>query len=432
VIGRGRRHRTYRRHAEAKEADLVTQLQERPVAAAPARTTLHHQVLVVGGGNGGISVAARLLRAAKDTDLAIVEPSRTHYYQPLWTLVGGGEARKEQTRRREASVIPAGAKWIQDAVVEFHPEERTIRTASGQTIGYDFLVVAPGIQLNWGAIKGLPEALGKDGVCSNYSYDSVDKTWEFIHAFRGGTAIFTQPSTPVKCGGAPQKIAYLADDAFRRQGVRDKTTLVFASGGPGIFAVEKYAKTLRGVVARKGIDARFRTDLTEIRPATREAVFRQLDTGEEIVLRYDLIHVTPPQSAPDFVRHSPLANADGWVDVDKHTLRHARYPNIFALGDASSLPTSKTGAAVRKQAPVLVQNLLASMRGGPLPGRYDGYTACPLVTGYGRLVMAEFDYDLQPQETFPFDQSKERRSMYLLKKYALPELYWRMIMKGRA
>jgi sulfide:quinone oxidoreductase len=236
----------------------------------------------------------------------------------------------------------------------------------------------------------------------------------------------------VKCGGAPQKIAYLADDAFRRQGVREKTTLIFASGGAGIFAVEKYARTLRGVVARKGIDARFRTDLTEIRPDAREAVFRHLETGEETVLRYDLLHVTPPQSAPDFVRRSPLANADGWVDVDKYTLRHARYANVFALGDASSLPTSKTGAAIRKQAPVLVRNLLAAMRGEPLPARYDGYTACPLVTGYGRLVLAEFDYDLRPRETFPFDQSKERRSMYWLKKHALPELYWRAIMKGRA
>ncbi len=408
----------------------MTIVEERPTAST--RMRLHHQVVVVGGGNGGISVAARLRRTVRDADIAIIEPSSTHYYQPLWTLVGGGEARKEATARSQAAVIPPGVKWIQDAVAEFRPEENAVLTTGGRTVGYDFLVVAPGIQLNWDAIPGLPEALGRDGVCSNYSYDSVDATWRFIREFRGGTAIFTHPATPIKCGGAPQKIAYLADDAFRRNGVRDKTTIIFASASPGIFQVERYARTLRQVVARKGIDARYRINLIAIRPATREAVFRHLDTGAETVERYDLIHVTPPQSAPDFVRRSPLANADGWVDVDKYTLRHTTYPNVFALGDASSLPTSKTGAAVRKQAPVLVRNLAAAMAGRPLTARYDGYTACPLVTGYGRLVMAEFDYDLTPRETFPFDQSKERRSMYWVKKYALPRLYWQMILKGRA
>lgn len=415
-----------------KEAIAMTQVQERPAAPVSHRITHHHQVVVVGGGNAGISVAVRLLRAMPGADVAIVEPSRTHDYQPLWTLVGGGEARKESTRRSEASVIPRGATWIEDAAAAFSPEERVVHTRDGRTIGYDFLVVAPGIQLNWNAIEGLPAALGKDGVCSNYRYDTVDKTWAFIRAFRGGAAVFTQPATPVKCGGAPQKIAYLADDAFRRQGVRNQTSILFASGGTGIFAVEKYAGTLRGVVARKGIDARFRTDLIAVRPDRREAVFRHLDTGEKSIVHYDLLHVTPPQSAPDFVRRSPLANADGWVDVDKHTLRHAAYPNVFALGDASSLPTSKTVAAIRKQAPVVVTNLIAAMRQRPLPARYDGYTACPVVTGYGKLVLAEFDYDLTPRETFPFDQSQVRRSMYWFKKHALPALYWNMILKGRA
>jgi sulfide:quinone oxidoreductase len=408
----------------------MTQVQKKPATSTP--TQVHHQVVVVGGGNGGISAAARLLRAARGTDVAIIEPSSKHYYQPLWTLVGGGAANKEATEHTEASVIPQGATWIRDAVAQFLPDENTVLTTGGKKVTYDFLVVSPGIQLNWGSIKGLQEAIGKDGVCSNYSYEYVGKTWELIRNFQGGTAIFTHPATPIKCGGAPQKIAYLADEAFRRQGVRDKTTIIFATANAGIFHVEKYAKTLRAVVARKGIDARYRTNLIEIRPETKEAVLKNLDSDEETIVHFDMIHVTPPQSAPDFVRQSPLANAEGWVDVDKATLRHNKYPNVFALGDASSLPTSKTGAAIRKQAPVLVKNLVAAINGRPLTGSYDGYTACPLVTGYGRVVMAEFDYDLQPQETFPIDQSKELRTMWWVKKYGLPRLYWQMIMKGRA
>jgi sulfide:quinone oxidoreductase len=392
---------------------------------------VRHEIVVVGGGNGGISVAARLCRALKAPGVAVIEPSGKHYYQPLWTLVGGGVFPKQQSEHSEASVMPDKATWIRDSVTELHPEENLLVTGEGKRIGYDFLVLAPGIQVDWGKIKGLTESLGKDGVCSNYSYEYVDKTWEFIKAFKGGNAIFTHPATPIKCGGAPQKIAYLADDAFRKAGVRDKANIVFATANAAIFQVKRYADTLTKVAARKGIDVRFRQNLTELRPASKEAVFQHLDTGEETVLPYEMIHVTPPMSSPDFIKNSPLANADGWVDVDKATLQHVRFPNVFSLGDASSLPTSKTGAAIRKQAPVLVKNLLALRDGRTLSANYDGYTACPLVTGYGRLVMAEFDYDLTPQESFPFDQSKERRSMYLVKAYGLPALYWHGIMPGR-
>ncbi|MGB4863071.1 MAG: FAD/NAD(P)-binding oxidoreductase [Tepidiformaceae bacterium] len=397
----------------------------------PDTADVHHKVVIVGGGNAGISVAARLKRSLKDLDVALIEPSEKHYYQPLWTLVGGGVVNKKATERSEASVIPKDVTWIRDAVTEFRPEENVVLTSS-RRIGYDFLVVAPGIQLNWGKVAGLPEALGTGGVCSNYSYDLVDKTWEAIKNFKGGTAVFTHPATPIKCGGAPQKIAYLADETFRKNGVREKTNLLFMSGQPSIFAVEKYAKTLRQVIQRKGIEAKFRESLVAVDGPAREATFENLDSGERTVIHYDLLHVVPPMSAPDFIRNSPLANNDGWVEVDKDNLRHLRYANVFSLGDASSLPTSKTGAAIRKQAPVLVKNLVSAILGRQPAATYDGYTACPLVTGYGKLVMAEFDYNNEPQETFPFDQSKERWSMYQVKARLLPKLYWWGILKGRA
>lgn len=395
------------------------------------RTEQHHQVVVVGGGNAGISVAARLSRAVPSVDLAIIEPSDKHYYQPLWTLVGGGVFDKRVTERSEADYIPRKASWIRDAVTEIRPDENILITRDGQTVRYDYLVVAPGIQIDWDQIKGLREGIGRDGVCSNYSYQYVSRTWEFISGFRGGTAIFTHPNTPIKCGGAPQKIMYLADDHFRRSQVRRQSHIIFATAGTSIFGVPKYRATLERVVARKGIDVRFRHNLVGLRAQTHEAVFRRLDDGDELALHYDLIHVTPPMSAPDFIKRSPLANEAGWVDADKNTLQHPRFPNVFTLGDASSLPTSKTGAAVRKQAPVVVANLSHLMRGEAPAAHYDGYTACPLVTGYGRLVLAEFDYSGEPAETFPFDQSKERRSMYLLKAYGLPFMYWNGILKGR-
>lgn len=405
-----------------------------PGAATPAarRVLRHHRVLVVGGGSAGMTLVARLRRARPGLELALLDPAEEHFYQPLWTLVGGGVVRKEETRRTQAALVPPGVTWIRDAALELRPEENVVLTSRGELLGYDALVVCPGIKVDWGAVAGLPEAIGRDRVCSIWSYEQVDRVWEEIRGFAGGTAVFTFPSTPIKCPGAAQKIMYLADDAFRRAGVRERSRIVFVSAAPRIFAVDKYARTLERVLARKGIETLFRHELVGVRPQTQEAVVRDIERGGELSIAYDLLHVAPPQRAPEVVAESPLAGPAGWAEVDPATLQHVRFPNVFSLGDASSLPTSKTGAAIRAQAPVAAANLLAFLEGRPLPRAYDGYTACPLVTGYGKLVLAEFDYDLNPRETFPFDQSKERYSMYLLKKRGLPLLYWRGMMRGRA
>lgn len=393
--------------------------------------TVHHSVLIAGGGSAGLTVAARLLAAQPDLDVAIIEPSEHHDYQPLWTLVGAGVFDKQVARRAEADYIPKGAHWIRDAVKEFQPEKKQVLLRSGDSVTYDQLVVALGIQLDWSKIEGLDGHLGKDGICSNYSYDTTDSTWRFLKDFKGGNAIFTFPSTPIKCAGAPQKIMYLADDHLRRLGVRNKSSVIFASAGAAIFGVKRYRDVLEPIVARKQIETHYRHDLIGVRPQSKEAIFRHLDEKKEVVMKYDLLHVVPPQSAPDVVKRSPLADAAGWAEADKYTLQHPRFPEVFALGDNSSLPTSRTGAAVRKQAPVLALNLLSFRAGKPLEERYDGYASCPLVTGYGKLIMAEFGYDGVTMETFPFDQTVERFSMYMLKAYGLPELYWNGMLRGR-
>lgn len=393
--------------------------------------TIHHQVVVVGGGTAGISVAARLTNGwFNKRDVAVIEPADTHYYQPLWTLVGGGVVLKEVTGRPMKSVMPKRVHWIKDAVAEFEPDKNLIRTRDGKVITYDWLVVSAGLQINWNKIPGLKETVTRNGVCSNYSYETVDSTWQNIKNFKGGTAIFTMPSGSVKCGGAPQKIMYLADETFRRNGVRQGSTVMFTSTLPNIFAVERYRRTLEEVINRKEIVCHFREELIEVRGEQHEAVFKHLDTGDVVTRKFDMLHVTPPMGPPLFLATSALADKDGWVDVDKATLQHRRFSNVFALGDCSNLPTSKTGAAIRKQAPVLVGNLISAMSSQTLSGKYDGYTSCPLVTGYGKLVMAEFDYDKKPEETFPIDQSKERWSMWLVKRYLLPQLYWHGMLKG--
>ena len=396
----------------------------------------HHQILIIGGGNAGISVAAQLLRKRATLDIAIVEPSDKHYYQPAWTLVGGGVFDVQDTVRDEASLMPEGVRWIKEYAEGFAPEKNTVTLRNGTALTYDFLVVCPGIQLNWSAVKGLPETLGKNGVTSNYAFEHTTYTYTCLQQLKPGQkAIFTSPGTPVKCGGAPQKIMYLAADFWRNKGILNEVSVELWTAGTVIFGIQKYAVELSKMVDFYGIKLNFKHDLIAIDGSNKKATFNVTapdGTVSEVTTDFDMIHVTPPQSAPDFVRNSPLANAAGWVEVNKHTLQHVRYANVFSLGDVTNTPNAKTGAAIRKQAPVLVQNLLAALTQQALEGHYTGYGSCPLVVGYGKLILAEFDYDNTPTETFPFDQAKPSWLMYQLKAKVLPWLYWNKILKGTA
>lgn len=409
-----------------------------PQPQTQVRKTIHHQILAIGGGSAGIATSSQLLAKNPALDIAIIEPSDIHYYQPGWTLTGGGVFQIEDTRKPQKEVMPKGVTWIKDKALKLNPDGNTVITASGLEIEYDCLIVCPGIQIDWHLIKGLKPALGKEGVTSNYSPIYAPYTWETIKNFQGGNALFTFPNTPIKCGGAPQKVMYMADDTFRSKwGVRERSNVMFLTPSTKMFAVPAYSNILENVVKEREIEVKFQHNLKEIRPETKEAIFDILSESgpvDEVSIKYDMIHVAPPQSAPNFIKQSPLAvpnNPYGWVDVDRDTLQHNRYPNVFAIGDASSLPTSKTVAAVRKQAPVLAENLLAFLDSKPLQAHYDGYTCCPLITGYDKTVMAEFDgYNCHPISSFPLNPAKERWMMWIMKKHIMPWIYWNRMLKG--
>ncbi|WP_369046094.1 NAD(P)/FAD-dependent oxidoreductase [Sinomonas sp. P10A9] len=396
---------------------------------------IHHKILIIGGGNAGLSVAARLRRAGQ-SDIGVLEPSDKHYYQPLWTLVGGGRAPQKESVRDQAAVMPKGVAWIRDAAVDIDPDAKMVTTAGGAEIGYDYLVVSPGIQLDWDRIPGMAAAVESPGASSNFRYDLAPKTWDLIRGMRSGTAVFTMPAGPIKCAGAPQKIAYLAADYWRQQGVLGNVRVVMVLPTPGMFGVKVFADELERVVAKYGIEVRKSSEMTSVDPDAQEMVITDHATGASETLHYDMLHTVPPQSAPDWLKATALAdpnNPAGYVEVDKHTLQHNRYPTVFSLGDAGSTPNSKTGAAIRKQAPVLVQNLLSVMEGQPAEASYSGYGSCPLTTARNRMLLAEFDYSLQPAPSIPLiDTTRERWDMWLLKRYGLPFMYWRFILPGRA
>ncbi|MFA7580882.1 FAD/NAD(P)-binding oxidoreductase [Castellaniella sp.] len=392
----------------------------------------HHAVVIVGAGTGGIAVAALLKRQRPDLDVVLIDPAPHHHYQPAWTLVGGGAYSVAQTRRELARCVPKGVRLIAQAVRGFDPEAGQVELDDGRPVAYDCLVVAAGIQLNWSQVKGLEQALGRDGVCSNYRYDLAPYTWELVRGFRGGAALFTQPAGAVKCPGAPQKALYLAADRFRRHGMR-ADSLQFRSGAASIFGVGYYAEPLNRIMASCQAQAHYNNHLVEVRGEDRIAVFESSDNGQirREKVAYDLLHVVPPQSAPDFIRSSSLADAAGWLDVDRHTLRHTRHANVFGLGDCISAPNSKTAAAIKSQVPVIVANVVRTLEGLVPSSHYDGYAGCPLTTSVGKVLLAEFTYGGVPTPSFPLDPRVPRRSYWWLKRSFLPWFYWNMLLKGR-
>lgn len=402
-----------------------------------------HKVLVVGGGTAGLAISHQLLRTGNFTqdDIAVIDPAKFHHYQPGWTLVGGGLKTKEELRRPMQSLVDPKLKFYNDSVSTFAPENNFVTLGNGDKLGYEQLVVVPGLALNWGAIKGLESALADKAspVSSIYGYDSVSKVFGTIQKLEKGNAIFTQPAGVIKCAGAPQKIMWLALDHWKRKGLYDPSNpadsaikINFATGLPVMFGVPKYNAALTEMQQQRGVNGLFQHDLVAVEGD--KAVFARPDGQEQVTKQFDLLHVVPKMGSPAFVKNSPLANEAGFVDVDDATAQHKKYANVWSAGDASSLPTSKTAAAVTAQAPVVVRNLLQTMQGKKADAVYDGYTSCPLLTEYGKVLLAEFKYGGVPKETFGelfgIDQATPRRSFYHLKKDFFPWVYYNSMVKG--
>lgn len=395
-----------------------------------------HDVVIIGAGAAGIAVASSLLKRKKDLDVAIIDPAETHYYQPGWTMVGAGVFKPEQTVKTIASLIPKQAKWIKAAVAAFEPDNNAIILDGCRVVHYKHLIVCPGLKLDWKQIEGLEETLGKNGVTSNYRYDLASYTWELVQKLKSGKAIFCQPSMPIKCAGAPQKAMYMSADHWLRAGILNDINIQFYNAGAVLFGVKEYVPALMKYVEKYNAQLNFEHTLFKIDGPANKAWFKKAVEGKEneiVEIDFDMIHVVPPQTAPDFVRVSPLVDESGWVDVDQSTLRHRTYANIYSLGDVMNAPNAKTAAAARKQAPTVAINVLHDMAHTSERAIYDGYGSCPLTVERGKIVLAEFGYGGKLMPSFPsfiVDGTKPSRLSWLLKEKILPPIYWKAMLKG--
>jgi len=400
-------------------------------------TDASYDIVIVGAGAGGISVASSLLSRDSSLDIAIIDPADVHYYQPGWTMVGGGIFDASETAKTMASLIPQGVHWIKAAVSAFEPQANAVILDGCRVVKYKRLIVTPGLKLNWNGIPGLVDTLGKNGVTSNYRYDLAPYTWKLVQELKSGRALFTQPPMPIKCAGAPQKALYLSADHWNRTGVLKNIDINFYNAGGVLFGVKEYVPALMEYIKKYDAHLHFMHNLNRIDGPAKKAWFTKTDAEgktETVETTFDMIHVVPPQTAPDFIRVSPLADAAGWVDVDQNTLRHKSFDNIWALGDVMNAPNAKTAAAARKQAPVVANNVMADMGKAGGVAHYDGYGSCPLTVEKGKIVLAEFGYGGKLLPSFPswlIDGTKPSHLAWLLKEKMLPPIYWKAMLRGK-
>lgn len=430
------------------------------------------KILIIGGGLAGISTAAKLVNTLSNPDITIIEPNpKSVSYQPGTTLIASGVYTKEDIDYDTSDFIPKGVTVLKDKAVEFNPESNTVALESGDVISYDFLIVAAGVTLDFGAIKGLEEigdaysagdaskilkVFGDSGITSVYNIDSSVAMWEqmqnFIQKAKSGEkvrGVFSDPATAIKCGGAPKKVMYLTNARLEEAGARNNADLSFYADSGKLFGVKEYADAIEKQFIARDMKWNFNHNLVEVDIANKTAIFdkhwdekgaydkdleeyEMVTKHQNVEVPFDFLHITPPQKAPDAIGKSAIGSAKGWVPVNKETLQHVKYSNIFAIGDIAAVPMGKTGGSVRKQYKVLVDNLIAVMEGKELTAKYDGYTVCPLITDIGKVMLAEFNWTAKPTPSFPLDPTQERYLWWLLKVYLLKPMTQYGMLSGKA
>lgn len=406
--------------------------------AASINSNAH--VVVVGSGLAGLGIVNRLRKQLKGAKITLLDAKQEHNYQPGYTLIATGIWPKDKVIDANAELIPSGVEWIQEMAGEFRPDSNQVVTTSGKVIDYDFLVVATGLQLDYGQIEGMDASrIGTKGLASVYhGPDKAEASWQAMDAFRnkGGRALMTLPHTPIKCAGAPLKMTFMLHNRLEQAGKRGDATIDFHSAIPTVFSVPVINQEVLDRWKAADIPVHFRSRLVAIDIDAQKATFAKED-GSQVVEDYDFIHIPPPMRAPDAVKNSPLAWQEGpmagggWLEVDPGTLQHKRYKNVFGAGDINGTAKGKTAATVKKSVPIVVDNLLSVMQGQEPKEIFDGYTSCPLLVREGAALLVEFDYKDNLTPSLPLIQPLQDSYFAWLLKYRLFKPSYMAVAKGR-
>ncbi len=394
------------------------------------------EIVIVGGGAAGLTAASKLAGLLDGAKITIVDPRREHWYQPGFTLVANGVYQTGDVVRQTGDYVASGVAWVPEAVAEIDPDANTVTTIGGKRLRYDFLVVALGCELNFDGIDGFePKLVGTNGIgCTYAGPEGAAATFRASQAFveNGGVGLFTKPGTPMKCAGAPIKAAFLAASRMVNAGTRGKGEVTYLADNDKLFAQPETAALIKQHFDAKKIGYDYGHILTAIEPGRREAIFRT--PKGEVTRKYDYIHVVPPMRAVAVVRESKLAWKEGalagggWMEVDKRTLQHRRYPNVFGVGDTNGTPAGKTAATVKKSAPIAMHNLASVIDGKTPTETFDGYTSCPLITEIGNAALIEFNDDFKLTPTLPLvDPLSSNWFAWSIKLYMLRPLYLQML-----
>ncbi|SIO23067.1 sulfide:quinone oxidoreductase [Rhodovulum sp. ES.010] len=414
-------------------------------AVAPARAekiATKAKIVILGAGAAGTAMANRLVERLDGAQITLIDGRKRHLYQPGFTLIAAGLKPATYSVSSTQEWLPRGVDWIAEGAAEIDPEANTVVTEGGKTVSYDFLILASGLKLDWDAVEGFEMGLvGTNGIGAVYAGpEQAAATWGAMDRFtdEGGKAVFFRPATEMKCAGAPLKYTFLTDDYARRKGSRGRVEIHYHAHSGSLFSVPIVNEKVRMLFDDRGVKTQYDHVLKAIDPGKKILTFATPEGDVET--DYDFTNVIPPMVAPDVVRNSPLpwqtgpwAGRQGWAEVDKETLRHARYPNVFAVGDIAGVPKGKTAASVKWQVPVAEDHLVADIAGKLSPAAYNGYTSCPMITRVGRAMLVEFDYRNNLTPSFPgvIAPLEELWISWLMKEVALKATYNAML-RGKA
>ncbi len=393
------------------------------------------KIVILGAGTGGTIMANKLRKALEpeEWEITIVDKGKKHFYQPGFLFIPFGIYTKYDVVKPKANFIPPGVNFLIAEVDRIEPEKNRVHLVGGQILDYDFLIVATGVQTDPTETPGLMGDLWNKQVFQFYTLEGALNLANFFKTWKGGDLVLNIADMPIKCPVAPLEFVMLADWFFREKGIRDNVNIKLVTPLPAAFTKPLSAKVLGEILKKKNIEV-----VTDFYIERVDNENKKIVSYDEKEVPFDCLVSIPIHKGADFLAKSgDLADDMNFVKVDKHTLQSVVYPNVFGLGDATNLPTSKAGSVVHFSAEILFENIMCAIEDRPFTGKFDGHANCYIESGDGKGILIDFNYDVEPLPgryplpgLGPFGLLRETKVNHY-GKLIFRWMYWHIILKGK-